>query len=69
MIDIILSHWAIYLLLGWLVVIAVIGAVNLWPSKKSAGPPESPRFALRGGQGDPLATPFKDDFKLPHRDR
>ena len=40
MIDIILSHWATYLLLTW---VAVIVVANIWPRKKLAGSAESDR--------------------------
>jgi hypothetical protein len=69
MIDIILSHWAMYLLLAWLVVLGVIGLVNLWPKKKSARRPEAPRFAMRNGQREPAPAPFTDEFKLARHDR
>jgi hypothetical protein len=68
MIDIILSHWAMYLLLAWLIVIGVIGIVNLWPTKKPASPPDAARFALRGAQRE-AAPSFKNEFKLAQRER
>ncbi len=69
MIDIILSHWAMLLLLAWLLVIGSIGIVNLWPRKKSASQAESPRFALRGTQRVSPTASFNDELNLTHRQR
>ena len=45
MFNIILSHWATYLLLFWLAVIAV---ANLWPRKKPGAAPRGGDFHRAG---------------------
>ena len=55
MIEIILSHWATYLLLAW---VAVIVVANVWPRRKLAGGPERGGFSpLRAGTE---RSPFGD---------
>ncbi len=65
MIEMILSHWATYLLLGW-ATLCVVG--NLLPHKKSARPTvvaqSSPRRAGRATTTESL----EDDFELAHRE-
>jgi hypothetical protein len=64
MIEIILSHWATYLLLAW---VAVIVIVNLWPRKKPAPPNVAP-FTARRTERVSAAKSSDDQLELAHRE-
>jgi hypothetical protein len=65
MIEIILSHWATYLLLFWLAVIAI---ANLWPSRKPAGASKPVRFSPRRAERAPAAQ-REDELELARPQR
>ncbi len=65
MIEIILSHWATYLLLGW---IALIVVANLWPRKRPANRPITAQFSPRRAEKVSAAVSFKDGLELARRD-
>jgi len=58
MLAVLLSHWAVYLLLGWLAEAVV---VNLWPTKKKDGQGDTvrrePKRALKESMTHPFLVP------------
>jgi hypothetical protein len=66
MIEIILSHWATYVILAWLLV-CIIG--NLLPKAKSADTPAPPRFSPRRATRESQSALSGDEIELAHRER
>jgi hypothetical protein len=66
MIDIILSHWATYLLLAWLALIIV---ANLWPRQKPGNSAKAVQISARRVERLSAVAPFEDQLEVAHRER
>lgn len=63
MIDILLSHWATYLLVGWILV-CVVG--NMLTGKKSPQPSQ-PRIGQRRLERSSPTAPLEDESEVAQR--